>query len=410
MEKKENLVTHRERWLKAARGESVDQLPWVPRIDLWYNVNSKRGTFPSKFGSDATLDEISDSIGGGCHKIIPDFLHNPDDIIDRGLGIYRHLRGIPYLTKLPSDVTREVKRENNMTTVSYHTPVGDISCKFGFTEGMKQAGASIAWIYEHAIKQPKDYKIVGYIFKNIKIVPDYNNYLKLKKGLGERGVAVAYSGFGAGPMHHIMKHMDPSIFFLEMFDHPKELRQLCEDMDPYFDQLFQVLADCPSEITLFGANYDEAITYPPFFRKYIMPYTQKLAEILHSKGKLLLMHCDGENQELLDLYPDSGMDVAEAICVKPMTRETITEIKRAFKGKITIFGGVPSIVLMEESMSDSNFENFMKELFKEIAPGERFILGVSDTTPPDAKFERLERITEMVENWGKFPMDPSKIK
>ena len=61
-------------------------------------------------------------------------------------------------------------------------------------------------------------------------------------------------------------------------------------------------------------------------------------------------------------------------------------------------------------MSDSGFENFTKELFKEIVPGERFILGVGDTTSLDAKFERVERITKMVEDWGKFLLDTSKIK
>jgi len=405
-------MTHKERWLKAAKGEWVDQLPWVPRIDLWYNVNSKRGTLPSKFSPDATLDEISDSIGGGCHKIVPDYLNNPlDNIVDRGLGIYRRLRGMPYLTKLPSKVTREVKQEKDVTTVTYHTPVGDVSCKFGFTEQMKHAGASISWVYEHVLKEPKDYKIVGYIYRNLEVIPDYDNYVKFKKELGERGVAVAYGGLAASPMHRIMKDlMDINTFFLEMHDHSKELRQLCEDMEPYFDRVFQILADCPAEIIFNGANYDDTITYPAFFREYIMPYTQKLANMLHSKGKLLQMHCDGENKGLLDLYPESGMDIAEAICVKPMTHETITEVKKAFKEKVTIFGGVPSVVLREESMSDEDFETFMKNLFKEIAPGNRFILGVSDTTPADAKFERLERITEMIEKWGKLPMDVSKIK
>jgi hypothetical protein len=46
----------------------------------------------------------------------------------------------------------------------------------------------------------------------------------------------------------------------------------------------------------------------------------------------------------------------------------------------------------------------MKNLFREIAPGDRFILGVSDTTPPNAKFERLLRITEMVREWGTLPL------
>ena len=76
----------------------------------------------------------------------------------------------------------------------------------------------------------------------------------------------------------------------------------------------------------------------------------------------------------------------------------------AFQGKVTIFGGVPSVALLEESMSDERFQAYMENLLREIAPGDRFILGVSDTTPPDAKFERLLRITEMVREWGKLPM------
>jgi uroporphyrinogen-III decarboxylase len=89
-----------------------------------------------------------------------------------------------------------------------------------------------------------------------------------------------------------------------------------------------------------------------------------------------------------------------------MTKVTIAEVKKAFKGKVTVFGGIPSVALLEESMSDEEFEEFMKNLFREIAPGDRFILGVSDTTPPHAKFERLIRITEMTREWGKLPMNP----
>ena len=101
---------------------------------------------------------------------------------------------------------------------------------------------------------------------------------------------------------------------------------------------------------------------------------------------------------------ESGMDIAEAICPQPMTKVTVTDVKKAFKGKITIFGGIPSVVLLENSMSDEEFERYLKRLFQEIAPGDRFILGVSDTTPPDAKFERLFRITDMVNEWGRLPM------
>ena len=398
-------MTHKERMLRAARGEWPDRLPWVPRIDLWHNSNSMRGTLPPPFKQDATLDEVADYIGGGYHKAVPEFLkiRSPEDTIDRGLGVYR-LWGMAYRPELVG-VDREVRKEGDATFVTYHTPVGSVSCKILYTAEMKRAGASITWISEPVIKEPKDYRVVGYIFRNIKIHPDYDNYRAFQKKVGDKGYVPAFNNIASGPMHHIMKEfLDATRFYLELYDHPEELRQLSEDMEPYYDQVGRVLADSPAEVIFGGGNYDEMITYPPFFRDHILPYLQKLADLLHSKGKLLQTHCDGENKGLLDLLAESGMDVAEAVCPQPMTKVTVTDVKKAFKGKITIFGGIPSVILLEESMPDEEFEKFMKKLFKEIAPGDRFILGISDTTPPDAKFERLLRITEMVEEWGKLPM------
>lgn len=118
--------------------------------------------------------------------------------------------------------------------------------------------------------------------------------------------------------------------------------------------------------------------------------------MFHTWGKLLICHCEGEDQSFLYLIAKSGTDIAEAICPQPMTKVTISEVRKAFKGKVSIYGGVPAVALLEQSMSDEEFERFMKNLFREIVPGDRFILGVSDTTPPDAKFERLFCITEMV--------------
>jgi hypothetical protein len=399
-------MTHKERMLRAIRGEWADRLPWTPRIDLWYNANAARGTLPSRYPKGITLDGIADDLGGGYHKITPEYLNvrSPDDMIDRGIGIYR-LWGMAHRSELVG-VDREVKREGDVTEVTYHTPVGTVSYKTVFTEEMRRAGISISWIFEHVIKEPKDYRAVGYIFKNIRVYPAYDNYLEFHRQVGEKGLAVAFGHNAAGPMHHILKQFfDATAFYFEIYDRPKELRQLCEDMEPFFDQINRILADSPAEVILYGANFDEMITYPPLFREHMMPYLQKFSDLIRPRGKFLLCHCDGENKGLLDLIPESGIDVAEAICPRPMTKVTITEFKKAFQGKVTIWGGIPSIALLESSMPDQEFDQFMKDVFREVAPGDRFILSVSDTTPPDAKFERLQRITEMVHERGRLPMD-----
>ena len=155
---------------------------------------------------------------------------------------------------------------------------------------------------------------------------------------------------------------------------------------------------------MMGANYDDTITYPPLFKEHILPWLQRWADMLHARGKIFMSHCDGENDGILDLLAQSGMDVAESVCAPPMVEVSMGRMRGAFGGQITIFGGVPSVALLEESMNDDEFEAYMRALFREIAPGDRFILGVSDMVPPDAKWERLVRMAEMVEEWGALPL------
>ncbi len=399
-------MTNRERILRAIRGEWADKLPWAPRIDVWYNSHKYQQDLVRMFGRELSVNEVADTIGGAYHKVVPDYLGHctPETYLDRGLGIWRGPE-IVYKVDLV-DVERELRIEDDgLQHVTYHTSLGKVSCVFGFIEDMKRGGASIPWIKEPLIKSVEDYRIVGHIFKNMHVIPDYAPFLALDAEIGERSVLTTFGNDAPSPMQFIMKHfMEPTRFYLELYDHPNELRRLTDDMEPFFDELLRVIADSPAELVFYGANFDETITPRPFFKEHILPGLQKAASVLHEKGKFLLCHCDGENKGILDLLAETGMDVAEAICPQPMTKLTIREVKEAFQGKITIFGGVPSVVLLQESMEDTEFHNFMNQLFSEIAPGDRFILGVSDTTPPDASLDRLRQITRMIEDRGELPM------
>ena len=398
-------MTDRERMLRAARGEWADRLPFAPRLDLWHNANVRRKTLPPAYGPGATTSQIADDLGVAHHRIIPEFLktRTPDDTVDRGLGIYR-LRGLAYRAEL-TGVDRVARSEDGSTVVEYHTPVGSVSCRMTLTEEMLESGASISWIDEHVIKRPEDYRVVGYIFRNIRLAADYDNYRRFQAEVGDRGLAVAHGIGSASPVQHLMRDLvDGTQFYYELADHPREVRQLCEDMAPFYEQLVRILAGSPAEAVMMGANYDDTITYPPLFKEHILPWLQRWAEILHAGGKIFMSHCDGENESLLDLLAASGIDVAESVCAPPMVQCTLAAMRRAFAGKITIFGGVPSVALLEDSMSEEEFEAHMRRLFAEIAPGDRFILGVSDMVPPDAKWDRLVRVARMVEDWGALPL------
>jgi hypothetical protein len=166
-------------------------------------------------------------------------------------------------------------------------------------------------------------------------------------------------------------------------------------MDRWFEQV--VIASCQTsaEMVQLGGNYDETITYPPFFEQHILPWLARATEVAHRRGKLLLTHTDGENEALLDLYRRAGFDIADAICPAPMTKLPLDEYITALPG-ITIWGGIPSEALCESAMSDAAFRHFIDEVLTLVAGRSHFILGIADTTPPDAEFSRLEHISALI--------------
>jgi hypothetical protein len=71
-----------------------------------------------------------------------------------------------------------------------------------------------------------------------------------------------------------------------------------------------------------------------------------------------------------------------------------------FDEKITIWGGIPSISVLETSMSDVEFEKYLDMTLESIGRGDHIIFSIADTTPAGAKFERLVRIAEKVREFG----------
>lgn len=398
-------MTHKERILAAIRGELPERLPFAPRLDLWHIANSRKGTIPEKY-KNRTPDEIARAEGWALHKINPEYQNarKLEDYLHWGLGIMSFKETV-YGFQFPKDVDVEVKSHDGETRVIYHTPVGTVSSTVVNTEEMRRSGVSNFWVKEQALKEAKDYGPVGYIYQNLKLFPDPADFLKWQKEIGEDGVPFTLACRSASPVHHIQKHMvDATAFFYHYHDYAKEMQALAESISHFFEQVLALVADSPAEVVFWGANFDDMITYPKYFAGEILPWIARAADVLGAKGKFVSCHCDGENLGLMDLIRNSGMHVAEAVCPWPMTKVKIDEYYRRWADKLTIFGGIPSILLLKESTSEESFEDYLDYLFRAIAPGRRMILGVADSVPPGAVFDRIVRIGERVEKEGRLPL------
>ena len=406
-------MTHRETLLKVARGEMVETLPWIPRIDLWHNAQSLAGTLPQKY-RDYSVEDIHRAEGWPLHKAIAEYLkpEKPQDIIHRAIGLYR-LKEFPYDFEFSPEIGIEVdyddSEDESMTHVTYHTAVGEISVTHGITAEMRKSGASITWVKEHAVKTKEDYHILAHLFANLKLMPAYDRFQQWKDSVGEDGIAVA-QGLGiacSSPMHFIQKTLlDATDFYLHYHDFPKEIAQLIEVLEPIYHQLIDILSGSPADAVLWSGNVDDMITYPAYFEKDILPWCRIAGEKLHAAGILTMVHPDGENRGLMDLIPQCHMDIADAVTPYPMTKIDIEEYYERWcrSGKMTIQGGIPEMFLLEESTTREDLKTYIDHLLRVIAPGTRFIASIGDTTPPNADFDRLLYIGERIAKEGRLPL------
>ena len=393
----------KERLLNAIRGLPNDELPYVPRMDIWYTANKHRGTLPEKYRY-ATLKELTEDLGLGYHYVIPDFkaYDGPDSYADTGLAHYR-FNTKPYRL-IFHNMERKIETDGKGGyRIEYITPIGSVTTACRYDERMKADGLTLNVITGHALKTDKDYEIVAYIFGNCEVVPEYEGFERFKNEIvGDNGLCVGYALNWASPMHYIGKDlMDFERYCYESYDNPERLVWLAGRLSAFFDNVFDAAAGSSAELILSGCNYDASITPPPMFKEHITPFLKKQADKLHGMGKYLITHTDGENRGLLGEYVDSGIDIADSICPAPMTSQTLAEIREAFGDRITIWGGLPSICFLEQSVDDYAFDSFLDDLFESIGNGRRIILGIADTTPPDAKFERVLEVARRARQFGR---------
>jgi hypothetical protein len=366
-------------------------------MDLWAIALRARGTLPPGFEGLDTAG-IADRLGVACHAVTCDRTIGtpPQEQKLRGLGLTNH-PDYPFRVELQG-VDFSFEHDGAVQTALFRTPHGEIRTRLRTTEEMRRNGISLPFVDSYAIRSADDFDAVGWLFEHMRVVPMPLQYARFDARIGARGVAVAAGPVAASPMHlvlHELVAMDQ--FFYLYADERRRLQDLARRMEPVFEGMLAAELATDAEVIFWGGNYDQDLTWPPFFEQEIAPWLRRASDRAHAAGKLLLTHCDGENRALLSLYPDCGFDIAESVCPAPMTQLGLGELRQGFGPRVAVWGGVPSVALLESSMSAAAFDRWLDGLVAELRRDPaRIIVGVSDNVPPDASLERFARVGEAV--------------
>lgn len=379
-------------------GRAASFLPFSPRLDIWFHSHKRSGTLPARYAK-ATLLDVLEDLDIGYNTMIPDYLDHdgPDDQRHRGLGFHSTRTSTVFTLDFPGIPIQESWEQDHYRVV-YQTPYGDLSTVTRLDEGMKRQGATIAVTVKKAIESVDDFKAARYLFEHAQIRPAFDRYRHFQDRVGQRGLSTAFvlqreSGFR-------MLNMDLMAYDQALYaqlDAPDEFASLCALLDQVLEQCVAVACASPADLLTVGAHFDTGLTPPALFRAHTLPMLQTASKMIHESGKQMASHTDSENRQLLPLYVEAGMDVADSICQEPLTSLTYQQIRAVTGDRITLYGLIPSITVLKESFSDADFDAFLDQLFSDIQldGGRHIILAVADTTPPGADLARISKIARL---------------
>ncbi len=390
----------RERMLGAIAGTPTDRLPWAPRMDLWLIAQRARGSLAANLRSADTVD-VARHFGFACHAVRGDFTRprDPGEWALRGFGIENH-PDFPYRVEV-AGLPVEFVSDGELYRTTIRTPAGEVTAVLEMTDAMRRDGMSIPYVKKRPIATQADFEAVAQVFEHLEVIPTPAAYDAFHARIGAHGLAVAQGPIAASPIHLILHDlMDMEAFFYLYMDDPAALHRLADRLRPFFDAALDALLASSAEMVWWGANYDQQVTWPAFFSEEIVPWLRIVGARLRERGKLLATHADGENHQLLPHFPECELDVAESVCAQPMVLDSLAELRRRMGPKTTIWGGIPSVSLLDDAMTEPQFTAYLDAVVDDLGTGERLILGVSDNVPPDANIGRIARITERVAAFG----------
>ena len=360
-------------------GRSPDRIPWMPRMELWWRAHRIAGTLPERY-ADWRLHDIERDLGMGTPA--------------REGRIYTsRLRGVDVVTRL----------DGPRTITEYITPVGTVSTMEKRTAVLDRAGIGASQV-DRPLKRPEDYDAMMYIVENTEYFPCYEEYEAYDREVGDHGYPLVTIGQGVF-MTFLGQYAGYEKAYLDLADYPDKVERLLETMNEKArEELWPLVVDSPARLICDGGHFDTQMTPPPIFKQFITPYYQELSDYLHQHGRTLVHHADADSSGILADFSEAGYDMVECFATAPLVDCTLKQARDAWGDTMIIWGGVPSILVEPDSTSEQEFEEYMADLFRTIAPGNAFVLGVADNVTANADLSRIVRIGEMVEEYGNCPI------
>jgi len=272
------------------------------------------------------------------------------------------------------------------------TPVGELTA-------VDRPADFTSWHEKRLFTSTKDYEPLYYMIQDRQYVPDYEDFLKVAARMGED--ASMRTGIGYEPLQDIIySYMGLEEFAVQWADNRDRLLRLHELLVEDRRKVYPIVAESPAWTANYGGNVVAEVVGLERFERMIVPHYEEAAEVLHAKGKFIGVHFDANTKLLAPAIARTHLDYIEAFTPHPDTDMTVADARQAWPNK-ALWINYPSSVHLQ---SISDIEDMTRQMLKQAAPGERFLIGITEDVPEDRWAGNFEAILRVCREEGQLPI------
>jgi len=393
-----------DRLLAVFRGEKPDLMPWFADMIYWYTAHYYKGTLPEKYKGPLNSSMVGNKgymqlckdLGCGTYGGL---LSLPADIDYGNVKVSVDYEGQSSGREKiqSSDWSHERATKDQLTVryTKYESPIGTL------TSVDRYSADACTWVcVKHAVGNVEELKILRYIYKQIRYKPNYSIQHKQLEEWGGYG-AVSSFPLRTPFARLIVEWCGVANTFKFLLRKKEDLEETLETMSQADDVVYDIVADAPAPLILFGDNITSEIVSPPIFKKYYGPYYKRRVGKLHAKGKYAWVHIDGTLRGVLPLVEETGVDAAESLTPLPIGDVSVEDLRKIAGSRLILWGGIPA-ALFSPLYPDEELVSIVRKVIECYKEDGRFIIGSSDQPPPDSNLKRIKTVSELVEKYGSY--------
>ncbi|MCL5271135.1 MAG: hypothetical protein M1457_11455 [bacterium] len=366
-------MNDRQRILALLEGGVPDRVPWLGDLTYWAGAMARRG------------------------EVAPDFQQSDAYFqFHRELRVGFYLQGyFPFQTHYDPTIEVRTWAEGDDHYRSLRTPLGTLREKWTWLPE-SFAGAPT----EHLVKSADDLPILRHIYERTSYTADYALAECRRAKVADLGIVLVYTP--RTPFMQLVA-MEAGIETLALLaaTAPDDLVATLGIMEAKHDEAVTLAVASPAECVMIPENLSSEMVGRRLFETHMRRCQEKWVGRIRAAGKHSFIHIDGTLRGLLREEGAVGFNVLEALTPAPVGDLPVGEWRALAGPGPILWGGLPG-VYFTPLVSDEEFDRHTIEVLEVMRRDRRCVLGVADQVPPDALRERVRRVADLADRYGRY--------